>query len=73
MCVQCFSDMYTSVRLVGDEQGLEGRLEVMHNRTWGTVCDNNFSNAAARVVCFQLGLGSVSCLGLDVSRPLFLC
>jgi len=45
------------VRLVGDDRGTEGRLEVRHDGSWGTVCDDNFNDAAARVACYQLGLG----------------
>ena len=32
-----------------------GRLEIRHNGEWGTVCNKNFNNAAATVVCRQLG------------------
>ena len=50
--VSCFNE----VRLVGDS-GSRGRLEVYHNGTWGTVCDNGFTDEAAEVVCFMLGYG----------------
>ena len=50
--VSCFSE----VRLVGDS-GSKGRLEVYHNGTWGTVCDNGFTDAAAGVACYSLGYG----------------
>ena len=43
------------VRLVGSGSPREGRVEVRHNGSWGTVCDTGFSDAAARVVCRMLG------------------
>jgi len=50
-----------SFRLVGEEEGtVEGRLEVKRNETWGTVCDDGFNDAAARVACFSLGFGYVN-------------
>jgi len=45
-----------SVRLVGNEQRT-GRLEIFHNSTWGTVCDDGFTSASAKVACFSLGFG----------------
>ena len=43
------------VRLVGGPSSLEGRLEVYYNGRWGTVCDNGFTDASARVICRMLG------------------
>ena len=49
-----------TVRLVGgDNTRARGRLEVLYNGTWGTVCGDFFNDAATRVVCNMLGFGYV--------------
>jgi|ERR1712033_89530 len=45
-----------NIRLVGGSSPYEGRVEVFHNSQWGTVCDDKFGYADARVVCRALGL-----------------
>jgi len=45
-----------SVRLVGGSSR-QGRLDVLHNGIWGTVCNDFFDDAAAAVVCNMLGFG----------------
>ncbi|XP_074089291.1 lysyl oxidase homolog 4 [Macrotis lagotis] len=47
------------LRLVGaGSQSEEGRLEVLHQGQWGTVCDDDFSLPEANVACRQLGFES---------------
>jgi len=54
-----FSSIIVLVRLVGGWTPREGRLEILHNGVWGTVCDDGFTDDAARVVCYSIGFGYV--------------
>ena len=53
--VSCLAD--DTVALFGGGSPREGRLEVYHHFQWGTVCDDGFTDAAARVACHSLGFG----------------
>uniref|UniRef100_A0A667ZGG6 SRCR domain-containing protein n=1 Tax=Myripristis murdjan TaxID=586833 RepID=A0A667ZGG6_9TELE len=46
------SSSTVSVRLAGGRE--RGRVEVLHNEEWGTVCNDNFDRKDGRVICRML-------------------
>ena len=41
-----------AIRLINGEKNINsGRLEVLYNRTWGTVCSDFWSYSDAKVAC----------------------
>ena len=45
-----------------------GRVEIYRNGVWGTVCDDNWTDMTAQIVCQQLGFGSSSA-SVDFDAP----
>ena len=51
------SDPPGCLRLVNGNE-TSGRVEIIHDFAWGTVCDGGWNDRAASVVCKQLGISS---------------
>ena len=47
-----------AIRAVGAALENAGRVEICINDRWNTVCDNEWDNSDAQVVCRQLGLNN---------------
>ncbi|XP_033096444.1 scavenger receptor cysteine-rich type 1 protein M130-like [Anneissia japonica] len=60
------------IRLAGGKNQLEGRVEVLHDGLWGTVCSDYFEMTTANVACTELGLGravGIIALSEDYIQP----
>ncbi|XP_067669016.1 von Willebrand factor D and EGF domain-containing protein-like isoform X2 [Haliotis asinina] len=49
------TELISGIRLSGGLSPLEGRVEILHDNQWGTICDDTWDDNAARVVCRMLG------------------
>ncbi|XP_041372563.1 deleted in malignant brain tumors 1 protein-like [Gigantopelta aegis] len=50
----------SSVRLVNGSNDNEGRVEILHDGQWGSICDDGFNENGAHVVCRSLGFQSAN-------------
>ncbi|XP_072166898.1 neurotrypsin-like [Diadema setosum] len=60
--IECSGGPYAQeydVRLVDGPSPQAGRVEIFHDNSWGTICDNTWSSTEAEVVCDQLGYDDV--------------
>ena len=53
-----YSTCCTIVRLTDGSSYNEGRVEVYYSGEWGTMCDNEWDENKATMICIQLGLGA---------------
>uniref|UniRef100_A0AAZ3QN06 Soluble scavenger receptor cysteine-rich domain-containing protein SSC5D n=1 Tax=Oncorhynchus tshawytscha TaxID=74940 RepID=A0AAZ3QN06_ONCTS len=60
-----------TVRIVDGPNHCSGRVEVYHDGSWGTVCDDNWGFLDAQVVCRELSCGP-AWFGMGVGIPILL-
>ncbi|XP_029464835.1 neurotrypsin-like isoform X2 [Rhinatrema bivittatum] len=56
-----------AVRLTGGHSHLSGRVELYYNGIWGTICDEEWTDWDASVICRQLGLSEIGMAVKNIS------
>ncbi|KAL5459863.1 hypothetical protein EMCRGX_G033248 [Ephydatia muelleri] len=64
-CIGADQCAHGAVRLADGDGPNEGRVELCIRGKWGSVCDDYWDNAAAKVVCRQLGFQHQEALALS--------
>ena len=65
MCAEAPICKEGSVELVNGHYSTEGTVQICKDGQWGTVCDDFWDHAEARVVCRSLGLGDGGSLSVS--------
>ena len=55
VCTFAFIVADAPIRLTGGTNELEGRVEIMFEGIWGTICDSGWDDIDATIVCRELG------------------